>query len=123
MKEPPILRVVEPLTEEDVKTIWLNVLFKAVEDFTNGTRGSSHKSYEAYQEAREWIWSGDEEFPSFLYLCEYLELDSRRIRRKLSAIQLPERAEEERSEPSLVESECGDEGDEGDEEYRGKVAI
>lgn len=82
------MRIIEDLTIEDAKTIWLHVIRKAVEDFKNGAKARTQEGHTAHVDAEHWLWSDEEEFPSFLFLCEVLDLDFRRIRRELSGYQL-----------------------------------
>jgi hypothetical protein len=89
----------------------MHVLHKAVEDFKNGSAGKTTRARKAYQEAKRWIWSSNEDFPSFLFLCEHLELDSRGIRKELRGYELSQRRQTECGEQSVVELECCVAGD------------
>ena len=62
------------LSDDDARKIWCAVVQKAVEDYRRGpkSRGDFLKQY---QEAREWLLSKDEEFPSFRRLCAELGMD------------------------------------------------
>lgn len=124
MEEPEDLPHIEepPLTEEDARVIWIHVLYKAVEDFKNGSGGQSSQAKKAYQEAKKWIWSGNEEFPSFLFLCEHLELNSRGIRKELRGYELSQRPKERGGKQGLLEHERGHEGNSRKPRRREQVA-
>lgn len=81
-------REIEPISFDDAKRLWVEVVHKAVDDFRYGVRGTGERSHQAYVDAAKWIWSENEEFPSFLFLCDVLELDARQIRKVLHGYEL-----------------------------------
>lgn len=99
-------REIAPLTAEDARIVWTHVLTKAVEDFKNGRKAQSEKSLRAYRDAERWIWSDDEEFPSFISICEVLELNPNRVRRALLGDELRQQGPKGRSQPDVVEPGC-----------------
>jgi len=103
----------ELISYNDARILWAHVMHKAIEDFKFGKRAKGAESLGAYRDARGWIWSDDEEFPSFLFLCEVLELDAGRIRRKLSEHELSQQCEESSVLKDVVEPGLREPGHEG----------
>lgn len=102
-----------PLTEEDARILWANVLLKAVEDFKNGQKTKTQEGRRVYKNAKSWIWSDNEEFPSFLFLCDHLGIGARQIRRALRGYELQHRGSEKRIGAGIVESKHGSSGSGG----------
>lgn len=81
MCKGPLPREVEPITIEDAQIIWENVLKKAVEDYKCG--GNTKRTRKNYEDAKRWMWSDSEDFPSFLFVCSYFGIEPQIIRQKL----------------------------------------
>jgi hypothetical protein len=61
----------------DVQRLWLAVLMQAINDFTY--------SYE-HARLKPWFTSDNRDPGSFKWICDHLELDSSRLRRRIFAI-------------------------------------
>jgi hypothetical protein len=90
-------REIDPLTPDDARILWMHVLRKAVEDFKHGRTARREESRLAYRDAERWIWSDGEEFPSFVSICEILDLSPDRVRRALRGYRLQQHGSESSS--------------------------
>ena len=72
-------RYVDHVSGEDAKVLWLNVIKRAVADFKAGPR--ANKSL--YEDAKAWLFVDDEEFPSFVTVCDHLDVDVDFLRKRL----------------------------------------
>ena len=104
----------DDVSYEDARLLWVHVMRKAVEDFKSGSKSRGAESKKAYEDAKRWIWSDSEEFPSFIFLCEILELNARQIRREMSGYELSQRRQREGCCPDVLEQGRGGEGSEGE---------
>ena len=56
---------------------------RAILDIRLGPNVRSEELREAYRDAKQWIFSDDQEFPSFLAICGYIDLDPDAVREKV----------------------------------------
>lgn len=73
------------LTEDDARTILCKVVERAILDVRLGPNVRSAELKEAYKDARQWLFSDDPEFPSFLGICGYIDLDPDAVREKIES--------------------------------------
>jgi hypothetical protein len=81
-------RFIEPIYPDDAKIIWLNVIRKAIDDFKYGVTAKGVDAKRAHIDARVWIWSEEDEFPSFVFLCKIFDLNIKAIRQELHGYEL-----------------------------------
>ena len=64
----------------DVRRLWCSVIQRAVDDCMLGATSTKVETLQLRKEAQEWLFSENEEFPSFMFLCDHLNLNPRLIR-------------------------------------------
>ncbi len=74
-----IERHVDPVSGDEAKVLWTNVIKRAVADFRAGPKSSKA----LYEDAKSWLFSDDEEFPSFVTVCDHLDMDVDFLRKRL----------------------------------------
>lgn len=71
-----------PFTAQVARNIWAGVIQRAVFDYRQ------KQSVQDRADAQEWLFSDDREFPSFLAICDELDLDPDAIRGRLNGHEL-----------------------------------
>lgn len=73
------------LSVEDAQTILCKIVERAILDIRLGPNPRNEELNAAYEDARQWIFSDDPQFPSFLGVCGYIDLDPDAVREKIEA--------------------------------------
>lgn len=108
----------------DIRRLWCAVVQRAVDDCLLGATSTKPETAQLRKEAQEWLFSDNEAFPSFLFICDHLNLNPRPIREAVrDGEQLQHRRAASRRGDHEFAARSVHKDDEGDEESLGGMEV